>query len=129
MVCSIIADARIPALLHAPLYNLKGVANGDTPPEENFPVVVFSHGLHAHRVIYSGICCDVCSHGYVVAAVEHKDKSACVTFNRVPGVGVAEGDYDKYVNEWVPVLVRPTTGADIFPFRNEQVYITACVLL
>ena len=37
-----------------------------------FPVVVFSHGLGAMRTTYSGICCDLASHGYVVASVEHR---------------------------------------------------------
>ena len=44
---------------------------GRTPPKQ-FPVIVFSHGLQAMRTIYSGICCDIASHGYVVAAVEHR---------------------------------------------------------
>ena len=37
-----------------------------------FPVVVFSHGLSAMRTICCGICSDLASHGYVVAAVEHR---------------------------------------------------------
>ncbi|XP_041346887.1 platelet-activating factor acetylhydrolase-like [Gigantopelta aegis] len=43
---------------------------------KGFPVVVFSHGLSGHFFAYSGICSDLASHGYVVAAVEHKDGSA-----------------------------------------------------
>lgn len=38
----------------------------------SFPVVVFSHGLGGMRTTYSGICCDLASHGYVVAAIEHR---------------------------------------------------------
>ena len=45
------------------------VNNGDTPP---FSVIVFSHGLGGMRTTYSAICCDLASHGYVVAAVEHR---------------------------------------------------------
>ena len=58
------------------------------------------------------------SHGYVVGAVEHKDQSACLTFNRVPGPGVPDGEYDRYVNEWVPYLNKPKFE---FPLRNRQV--------
>lgn len=47
----------------------EGVIRGETPP---FPVIVFSHGLGGMRTTYSGICCDLASHGYVVAAVEHR---------------------------------------------------------
>lgn len=42
----------------------------DEPPP--FPVIVFSHGLAGMRTTYSGICCDLASHGYVVAAIEHR---------------------------------------------------------
>ena len=46
-----------------------------TPPiitPKAFPVVVFSHGLAAMRTICCGICSDLASHGFVVAAVEHR---------------------------------------------------------
>jgi predicted dienelactone hydrolase len=39
---------------------------------EAFPVIVFSHGLAAMRTICSGICSDLASQGFVVAAVEHR---------------------------------------------------------
>ena len=37
-----------------------------------FPVIVYSHGLRTMRTTYSAITCDLASHGYVVAAVEHR---------------------------------------------------------
>ncbi len=37
-----------------------------------FPVLVYSHGLGAMSMTYSAICCDLASHGYVVASVEHR---------------------------------------------------------
>ena len=79
-------DPRIPALHNAPLFtsnqtvsNIEGAytnaETGEAPPTSDlpvFPVMVFSHGLGAMSLTYSGICADVASHGYVVASVEHR---------------------------------------------------------
>ena len=43
---------------------------------EKFPVMVFSHGLGGMRTTYSYICADIASHGWCVAAIEHRDGSA-----------------------------------------------------
>lgn len=86
--------------------------------DEQYPVVVYSHGLGTSFFVYGGICADIASHGYVVAAVEHKDESACVALRRVPRQGVQEGRYDQYVNQWIPYLKRPKED---FPLRNRQV--------
>lgn len=48
------------------------------PVNGRFPLVLFSHGLIACRTTYSSLCTDIASHGYIVAAIEHGDKSACV---------------------------------------------------
>ena len=37
-----------------------------------FPVVIYSHGLSGIRTNSSGLLCDLASHGYVVASVEHR---------------------------------------------------------
>jgi len=42
-----------------------------------FPLVVFSHGLGCNRYAYSKICYDLCSEGFIVGSVEHRDGSAC----------------------------------------------------
>jgi platelet-activating factor acetylhydrolase len=47
------------------------------PPSGKWPVVVFSHGMGCNRYAYSKICYDLCSEGFIVASVEHRDGSAC----------------------------------------------------
>mmetsp|Transcript_13844 Transcript_13844/g.39199 ORF Transcript_13844/g.39199 Transcript_13844/m.39199 type:complete len:349 (-) Transcript_13844:1308-2354(-) len=49
-------------------------------PPPKFPVLIFSHGLAGMRTTYSSLCSDFASHGYIVAALEHRDGSACVTY-------------------------------------------------
>ena len=82
------------------------------------PVIVVSHGLGSKRMGYSAICEDMASHGYVVAAVEHHDRSASLSFHRVPGPGVEEGQYDQYTEEWIEHEFGSLTD---FELRNPQV--------
>ncbi len=52
--------------------------------------------------MYSGTSIGIASHGYVVANVEHRDESASTSLRRVPGAGAKVGEYDKYLNDWIP---------------------------
>ena len=82
-----------------------------------FPVIVFSHGLGGMRTTYSTICCDLASHGYVIASVEHKDQSACLAHGRVPRRGAQE---NQFKDDWIQFYHRPTTEPE-FPLRHRQV--------
>lgn len=52
--------------------------------EGNFPVIVFSHGLGGCMEMYSQLCANMASHGYLVLALEHEDGSG-VFAERVNG--------------------------------------------
>ena len=63
-----------------PVQSAEDAQTTGAPPSvtpEAFPVVVFSHGLWAMRTICCGICSDIASQGFVVAAVEHR----CIKYN------------------------------------------------
>jgi len=55
------------------------------PMKQRFPLVMFSHGLGCNRFAYSKICYDLCSEGFIVAAVEHREGSA--NFSRYTTAG------------------------------------------
>ena len=65
MVISI--GQNIPALYGAPVKT-----------SSPLPVVMFSHGVSGMRTTYSATCCDLASHGYLVAAIEHRYLSVCL---------------------------------------------------
>ncbi|CAG9531451.1 unnamed protein product [Cercopithifilaria johnstoni] len=108
-----IGEKRIPALWHLPL--------NDTMT--NYPILIFSHGLSACRHFYSIYCSSLASHGYVVAAVEHRDCSACWTYK-------FETDEKTGEKIEVPVKFRKLMSTDNeFQFRNEQLHkrVAECV--
>lgn len=45
-----------------------------------FPVVIFSHGLGASDFLYTVLCTDLASRGYVVAAINHPYSSSAVRY-------------------------------------------------
>ncbi len=69
---SLLNSVKYPTTTGAPLLG------HDAPENKKFPVAIYCHGLSGMRTTYSTFCQDLASHGIVVAAIEHRDGSACV---------------------------------------------------
>ena len=85
------------------------------PPPKNegrWPVMIFSHGLGGSRNAYSHICGSLASHGMVVAAPDHRDGSAPISFIKDEIKGKLKPvNYQYYPHENTPEVEKG---------RNEQ---------
>ncbi|XP_034383384.1 platelet-activating factor acetylhydrolase isoform X1 [Cyclopterus lumpus] len=107
-------------------------ASVDAPFKSNAkcPVVIFSHGLGAFRTLYSAICAELASQGFIVASVEHRDQSASATYyfrekteSEKANKNVPKScapDQDHLVREWM-YYRSLQHGEREFPLRNKQV--------
>ncbi|XP_074471584.1 platelet-activating factor acetylhydrolase [Sebastes fasciatus] len=110
---------KIPAYVDAPFKS-----NGKCP------VVIFSHGLGAFRTLYSAICAELASQGFIVASVEHRDQSSSATYyfrektesekakKKVPKESASA--QDNLVIEWM-YYRSLRHGESEFALRNKQV--------
>uniref|UniRef100_A0A3P9GZM2 Platelet-activating factor acetylhydrolase n=1 Tax=Oryzias latipes TaxID=8090 RepID=A0A3P9GZM2_ORYLA len=114
---------KIPAFLDAPY-----------KPDGKRPVVIFSHGLGAFRTLYSAICAELASQGFIVASVEHRDQSASATyfFREKTESEMAKETLAKtststdntLVEDWMYYRALQQ-GEREFPLRNSQVKLRA----
>ncbi|XP_073712323.1 platelet-activating factor acetylhydrolase [Misgurnus anguillicaudatus] len=111
-------------------YKVPAAWNASFKPDGKYPVIIFSHGLGAFRTLYSAICVEMASQGFIVSAVEHRDESASATFSfrehTEPGTKKhASCDISKPVSEnleedWMYYRALKL-GEEEIPLRNKQV--------
>ncbi|KZS11692.1 Platelet-activating factor acetylhydrolase [Daphnia magna] len=92
------------------------VADAEPCTRQRFPVIVFSHGLTACRTTYSTFCSDLSSHGFIVAAIEHRDGSACMSFS------IEKGQNKGPLTKWIPYQPMQFEKDDM-PLRQQQLQI------
>uniref|UniRef100_A0A8C7PF43 Platelet-activating factor acetylhydrolase n=1 Tax=Oncorhynchus mykiss TaxID=8022 RepID=A0A8C7PF43_ONCMY len=100
-------------------FKIPAALNGSYKQNGKYPVVIFSHGLGAFRTLYSAICTELASQGFIVASVEHRDESASATYFYHQKPQEPEKD-ENLVEEWMYYRsLKP--GESEFPLRNKQV--------
>ena len=85
-----------------------------------YPVVVVSHGMGGMRTAHTALCSELASHGFVLACVEHRDRSACTTVRKIPKPG-APGEYEDEWISFIPFEGKWLKDSTQVNFRNKQV--------
>ena len=83
---------------------------------QKWPLVVFSHGIGCCRFMYSQVCYDMASYGFIVVATEHRDGSGCMSCF-YESSGNARNSSIKWINHQ-----RCRKDENEYAFRNTQVH-------
>nr|XP_056712803.1 platelet-activating factor acetylhydrolase [Euleptes europaea] len=96
--------------------------NAAFKPGERYPLIIFSHGLGAFRTLYSAICMEMASRGFVVAAIEHRDQSASATYYyKEKPSSEAKGAASERQEDWI-YYRKLKANEDEVPIRRQQVH-------
>ncbi|XP_033013706.1 platelet-activating factor acetylhydrolase 2, cytoplasmic [Lacerta agilis] len=91
------------------------------PCSHKYPLIIFSHGLGAFRTVYSAICVEMASRGFVVMALEHRDHSASATYFCKLDPETPDFPETQIREEWLSYQGVPK-GQKEFRFRNPQLH-------
>ncbi|KAK9411025.1 platelet-activating factor acetylhydrolase [Crotalus adamanteus] len=95
--------------------------NAEFKTGEKYPLIIFSHGLGGFRTLYSAICIEMASRGFVVAAVEHRDQSSSATYyyKEDPTIGIKRKPPALH-KEWI-FYRKLKPDENEFSLRRQQV--------
>uniref|UniRef100_A0A8D0AZN8 Platelet-activating factor acetylhydrolase n=1 Tax=Salvator merianae TaxID=96440 RepID=A0A8D0AZN8_SALMN len=91
------------------------------PSSHKYPLIIFSHGLGAFRTVYSAICIEMASRGFLVMALEHRDRSASATYFCKLEPEAPDFPEAQIQEEWLAYRGVPKDQKE-FRFRNPQLH-------
>ncbi|XP_062996167.1 platelet-activating factor acetylhydrolase 2, cytoplasmic [Elgaria multicarinata webbii] len=91
------------------------------PSGHKYPLIIFSHGLGAFRTVYSAICIEMASRGFLVMALEHRDHSASATYFCKLEPEAPDFPESQVQEEWLAYRGVPKDQKE-FRFRNPQLH-------
>ncbi|KAF8639716.1 hypothetical protein AX17_000978 [Amanita inopinata Kibby_2008] len=122
---------KIPVYTNAPLLRPDKMAK---PIVDQWPLVIFSHGLGGSRTAYSHLCSRLAASGKVVLAIEHRDGTGHACISRSWGDSDKKNQREIYYLkenqiEWEnhPTNVDPLhfpLRADQLELRRQEIYTT-----
>ncbi|XGW04047.1 hypothetical protein V3C99_015300 [Haemonchus contortus] len=113
----IIGETRIAPTWQRQLAGAYSSPTSDSNLSQNecFPVVIFSHGLSGCRHFYSTFCASLASNGFVVAAIEHSDYSACWTYKLF-----VDSTSGRLKERHYPIRIVEKDDRRMYKIRNQQ---------
>ncbi|XP_007428128.1 platelet-activating factor acetylhydrolase 2, cytoplasmic [Python bivittatus] len=91
------------------------------PRSHKYPLIIFSHGLGAFRTVYSAICVEMASRGFLVMALEHRDRSASATYFYKLDPEASDFPETQMHEEWLTYRGVPKDQKE-FRFRKQQLH-------